>query len=77
MSSTMTPHTADPVRSTHTAAELPVPNLSEWQQDQFDRHLRYARSLELSPDQALRFALRQIKTARPGRAVQAELGSTH
>ena len=77
MNSTMTPNTADPLQSTNAAAHLPVPTLSEWQQDQFDRHLRYARSLELSPDQALRFAVRQIQTARPERAVASELRPTH
>ncbi len=76
MNSTMTPNAADPVESTN-AAHLPAPTLSEWQQDQFDRHLRYARSLELSPDQALRFAFRQIQTARPERAVVSELRPTH
>ena len=77
MNSTMTPHTADPVRSTDDDADLRASSMSEWQQDQFDRHLRYARSLELSPDQALRFALRQIQTAAPGRSIRSELRPTH
>lgn len=41
---------------------------SEWHQEQFERHLRYARSLGLSPDHARRFALQQLQTAKAHRA---------
>ncbi len=62
----MTPHTQTPVRSTDSA-ELPVQTLSEWHQDQFERHLRYARSLGLAPNHAHRFANQQLQAnkARP------------
>lgn len=60
----MTPHTATPVRSTDPA-ELPHQTLSDWHQDQFDRHLRYACSLGLSPDHARRFAGQQLQAAKP------------
>ena len=45
--------------------------LSEWQQDQFARHLRYARSLGLSPSHSERFALQQLQTAKAHQAASA------
>ena len=69
----MTPQTAiqaaEPVRSTDTAGP-PLQTLSEWHKDQFDRHLRYARSLGLSPDHASRFALQQLQAAKPRQVAQ-------
>lgn len=60
----MTPHTATPVRSTDPTEPYP-PTLSDWHRDQFDRHLRYACSLGLSPDHAHRFALQQLHARKP------------
>lgn len=73
----MTLHTQNHVRSTDRASELAVPAFSEWQQDQFDRHLRYAHSLGLSPDHARRFAVRQIQTAKREPEARAVTQPTH
>ena len=60
----MTPHTEIPARSADPA-EVHLQALSEWHQDQFDRHLRYAHSLGLAPAHAPRFALQPLHAATP------------
>lgn len=57
--------------SAPTAAPAHSPDLldavSEWRQDQFERHLRYARSLGLSPDHSRRYARQQLQMAEAAR----------